>query len=155
MENLKTYTTDVLVIGGGMAGCFAAINAAKSVDNVLLVDKGYVSSSGQTPYANTLLIYNPKVQEKQDVVEYIRAVGDYVVNVGWLDIVLERSMECYEEAKSYGMMCYKAPGETEDFVSGNQTQCVSPDNMSFPQIFRKQVIKSGAKILDKVMIVDL
>jgi len=37
---------DVLVIGGGMAGCFAAITAARSGASVLLVEKAATESSG-------------------------------------------------------------------------------------------------------------
>lgn len=37
---------DVLVIGGGMAGCFAAISAAKKGANVIVVDKASVKISG-------------------------------------------------------------------------------------------------------------
>jgi succinate dehydrogenase/fumarate reductase flavoprotein subunit len=39
-------TADVLVLGGGLAGCSAAISAAKKGLKVVLVDKGCVSHSG-------------------------------------------------------------------------------------------------------------
>jgi succinate dehydrogenase/fumarate reductase flavoprotein subunit len=39
---------DVLVIGGGMAACWAAIAAAQQGAQVVLVDKGYVGTSGVT-----------------------------------------------------------------------------------------------------------
>src|SRR4030042_6866490 len=38
--------TDVLVIGGGIAGCWAAINAARNGVKVALVEKGDVIRSG-------------------------------------------------------------------------------------------------------------
>ena len=41
--------TDILVIGGGIAGCFAAIKAKEKGVTVVLVNKGYVGKSGQTP----------------------------------------------------------------------------------------------------------
>ncbi|GAH71638.1 unnamed protein product, partial [marine sediment metagenome] len=37
---------DVLVLGGGLAGCHAAINAAKRGASVVVVDKGAVIRSG-------------------------------------------------------------------------------------------------------------
>ena len=37
---------DVLVLGGGIAGCWAAIGAAKRGANVVLVEKGATVSSG-------------------------------------------------------------------------------------------------------------
>ena len=43
--------TEVLVIGGGMAAAWAAIAAAREGASVLLVDKGYVGTSGVTATA--------------------------------------------------------------------------------------------------------
>lgn len=40
-------TADVLVLGGGIAGCHAAINAARKGAKVVVVDKGSVRRSGQ------------------------------------------------------------------------------------------------------------
>jgi succinate dehydrogenase/fumarate reductase flavoprotein subunit len=39
---------DVLIIGGGMAAAWAAVSAAKSGAQVVLVDKGFVGTSGVT-----------------------------------------------------------------------------------------------------------
>ena len=39
-------STDVLIIGGGIAGCHAAISAAKRGAKVAVVDKGPVIRSG-------------------------------------------------------------------------------------------------------------
>ncbi len=40
--------TDVLVIGGGMAAAWAAISAAREGADVVVVDKGYLGTSGVT-----------------------------------------------------------------------------------------------------------
>ena len=42
----ETVTSDVLVLGGGLAGCFAAIAAARKGKSVVLVEKGAVERSG-------------------------------------------------------------------------------------------------------------
>jgi L-aspartate oxidase len=39
---------DVLIIGGGMAAAWAAISAARAGGEVVLVDKGFVGTSGVT-----------------------------------------------------------------------------------------------------------
>lgn len=41
-----TITADVLVLGGGIAGCMAAISAARKGQNVVLVEKGATKMSG-------------------------------------------------------------------------------------------------------------
>jgi succinate dehydrogenase/fumarate reductase flavoprotein subunit len=51
MEQALTLETDVLVIGGGMAGGWAAIAAASAGASVILVDKGYFGTSGVTATA--------------------------------------------------------------------------------------------------------
>ena len=42
----RTVVTDVLILGGGIAGCWAAISAAKKGVKVALVEKGAVIRSG-------------------------------------------------------------------------------------------------------------
>jgi succinate dehydrogenase/fumarate reductase flavoprotein subunit len=42
----ETIDTDILILGGGIAGCMAAIAAAKSGQEVLLVEKGATKMSG-------------------------------------------------------------------------------------------------------------
>ena len=50
---------DVLVVGGGMAGLFAAVKAHDAGANVLMVSKGRLGSSGQTPFAKGIFAFDP------------------------------------------------------------------------------------------------
>jgi succinate dehydrogenase/fumarate reductase flavoprotein subunit len=43
---IEKFETDVLIIGGGFAGAWAALRAAELGARVVLVDKAYVSRSG-------------------------------------------------------------------------------------------------------------
>lgn len=58
MASDKVIECDVLVIGGGIAGCMAAIKAKQEGAKVLLVDKGFVSRTGQFPYVDSHLVFN-------------------------------------------------------------------------------------------------
>ena len=60
VDTLKTQesTSDVLVIGGGMAGLFAAVKAHDAGAKVMLVSKGRLGSSGQTPFAKGIFAYD-------------------------------------------------------------------------------------------------
>lgn len=49
-------SADILVVGGGPAGCWAAIAATEVGAKVILVDKGRVGTSGATAAANTAVI---------------------------------------------------------------------------------------------------
>ncbi len=56
-ENTEVIKTDVLVIGGGIAGCHAAIKAREAGLDVVLVDKGSVGRSGLSPCMSGKLSY--------------------------------------------------------------------------------------------------
>lgn len=58
-----THETDVLVIGGGMAGLFAAVKAHDAGASVMMVAKGRLGSSGLTPFAKGFFVYDPDTAE--------------------------------------------------------------------------------------------
>lgn len=152
----KQMTTDVLVVGGGMAGCFAAIAARKAGADVLLMDKGYVSSSGQTPYAGSLVYFDAETDDMAQSLANVRYAGDYLANLDFTELTFRRSKECVEDMIAYGApfdrtsdgtLCVRKHGEG---VGG-----VSPDVPSFPLALRKAVLSHGAQIIDRCMAVEL
>ena len=61
---------DVLVIGGGPSGCWAAITAAEHGASVVLVDKGYCGTSGATASAGTGVWYiEPDAEEREAAIQ--------------------------------------------------------------------------------------
>ena len=52
-NDIVEISADVLVVGGGPAATWAAVAAAQAGARVVLVDKGYVGTSGATAPANT------------------------------------------------------------------------------------------------------
>lgn len=59
----KESETDVLVIGGGMAGLFAAVKGHDAGAKVLMVSKGRLGSSGETPFAKGIFSYDASTSE--------------------------------------------------------------------------------------------
>ena len=72
--NSETLKTDVLVIGGGMAGLFAAVKAHDAGSKVMLVSKGRLGSSGQTPFAKGIFSYD-KNTEDMSLDEFVDSVS--------------------------------------------------------------------------------
>ena len=59
----KKNEADVLVIGSGMAGLFAAVKAHDAGAKVIMVSKGRLGSSGLTPFGKGILAYDKKTSK--------------------------------------------------------------------------------------------
>ncbi|MFA7289964.1 MAG: FAD-binding protein, partial [Melioribacteraceae bacterium] len=70
----RIIKTDVLVIGGGMAGLFAAVKANDAGAKTVIVSKGRLGSSGQTPFAKGIFVYNEN-NESMSVDQFVNAVA--------------------------------------------------------------------------------
>ena len=70
----SVYKTDVLVIGSGMAGLFAAVKAHDAGAKTIMVSKGRLGSSGQTPFAKGIFEYDSKTSD-YTIEEFVESVG--------------------------------------------------------------------------------
>ena len=68
-----THATDVLVIGGGMAGLFAAVKAHDAGAATMIVSKGRLGSSGLTPFGKGFFVFDPATETG--------TIGDFVAAV--------------------------------------------------------------------------
>ena len=87
MNNENVSHSDVLVIGGGLAGCWAAIRAADFAQRVTLVDKAKVSKSGASPFTNQLLSPVPPDELTTWREEFVHT-GEFFNDQEWVSDVL-------------------------------------------------------------------
>ena len=80
MISEEWISTDVLIIGGGLAGCLAAIQARELNVDVTLVDKNFVGRKGDSHItAGVIEIFNPEWGHDFDEwMNYTIKVGDRV-----------------------------------------------------------------------------
>jgi succinate dehydrogenase/fumarate reductase flavoprotein subunit len=100
---LNHVTTDILVVGGGMAGVFAAVKAHDNGANVLLVDKGAVGRSGQTPFARGIFRFDEK--DGMSKAEYLKKTAEAAENLNnpvYTELVLDQSAACVDDLESWG-----------------------------------------------------
>ncbi|MBW1863667.1 MAG: FAD-binding protein, partial [Deltaproteobacteria bacterium] len=104
MSQENVIETDVLVIGGGMAGGFAAVKAKETGVDVTLVDKGYAGKSGQTPFAGHFSVFNADWGDNLDSwVEQVNRTGDYLNNRVWTEMAYKDSFARYQDLVSWGV----------------------------------------------------
>jgi succinate dehydrogenase/fumarate reductase flavoprotein subunit len=65
---------DVLIVGSGIAGLFAAVKAHDAGAKVLMVSKGRLGASGQTPFARGIFAYDPATA-KMSLDDFVASVS--------------------------------------------------------------------------------
>jgi len=131
---------DVLVIGGGPAGAWAALSArAAGARRVILVDKGYCGTSGATAPANTGAWYvEPAERQRAIDARYEKSGG--LAQRDWMAAVLDETWRQIDELAAWG---YPFPlGDDRQQYRANLR---GPDYMSF---LRQKLVKSRVQIKD-------
>ncbi|MDF7799439.1 FAD-binding protein [Pontiellaceae bacterium B1224] len=100
---INQVTTEVLVVGGGMAGVFAAVKAHDAGAKVLLVDKGAVGRSGQTPFARGIFRFDENDgMSKAEYLKKTAEAAEYMNNPVYTGLLLDQSASIVDELESWG-----------------------------------------------------
>ena len=157
----RVIETDVLVIGGGMAGIFAAIKAKERGLDVSLADKGYVGKTGGTHYAEGDILYfrHERGHKKKEWIDTFSVRCDYINNREWDEICLNESKDRYEDLVSWGVQFYQKDGETYVFSGSGGVAYVSEDvtmvTRKYAPTLRKKALEVGVRVLDRIMFCEL
>jgi succinate dehydrogenase/fumarate reductase flavoprotein subunit len=165
MIEQRVIETDVLVVGGGLAGSFAAIKAREQGLDVTLVAKGYVGASGLSPWAHVTAVYNPQWgHDLGEWLEDINSKSEYVNNREWSKTVLMDSFERAKDLESWGVKFVKdekgnyvgLPGPISKFSSRALIWApIDADTKSLTVPLRNHPLQLGVHIFERTMIVDL
>src|SRR6478672_2485410 len=97
------FHTDVLIIGGGPAGAWAALQAVKEGAKAVLVDKGYCGSSGATAPSGTGVWYIKPEDGLRDAAKQSRfGLGGQLADNRWMDRVLDRTYDNMNKIAEWG-----------------------------------------------------
>ncbi|MET0344587.1 MAG: FAD-binding protein [Polyangiales bacterium] len=132
------HAADVLVIGGGMAAAWAAIAVAREGGSVIMVDKGYVGTSGVTATAGPGHWFFPPEQRAQAIAQR-EAIAHGLAETRWMARVLDQTYR-------------QLPTLEGDYVFGVDAQGVKrygpvrgPEYM---RALRQHAERLGVRILD-------
>lgn len=98
------HSTDVLVIGGGMAGLFAAVKAHDAGAATMIVSKGRLGSSGLTPFGKGFFVFDP-ASETGSVDDFVDSVSRSALgtnNPVYTRQLAEHSMDRAAELREWG-----------------------------------------------------
>ena len=135
------FEADVLVLGGGPAGTWAALSAASTGARVILADKGYCGSSGATAPSGTGVWYVPPDPARRlAAMESREKMGGYLQDRRWMSRVLDRT---YDSIDLLGERGYPFPIDDQGQSRRNSLQ--GPEYM---RLMRRLVKQAGVTILD-------
>ncbi|WP_230399048.1 adenylyl-sulfate reductase subunit alpha [Novisyntrophococcus fermenticellae] len=107
--DFKRLETDILIIGGGTAGCFAALTiAAESDAEVLLVEKANIKRSGcLAAGVNAINAYITEGQTPEDYVDYAKRDAEEIVREDLLLSMAERLNAVTHKLEALGLVIQK------------------------------------------------
>lgn len=151
----KTLTTDLLIIGGGTAGCYAAITAARQAPDlrILVVEKANIKRSGcLAAGVNAINAYITRGQTTQDYLEFVRWDAEGIIRDDLVLSMAEEFNEATADLETMGLVIQKdAQG---NYVSrGKQNIKINGENIK--PILARQVRKfENVTVLNHVNITD-
>jgi len=145
IENLQT---DVLIIGGGTAGCYAALTISEHSDaKVLICEKAHIKRSGcLAAGVNALNAYIVEGRTPQDYVDYARKDADGIVRGDLLLTMSERLNSVTERLEKLGLVILKDK-DGKYVTRGNRNLKINGENI-------KPILADAVNELDNVAVLN-
>ena len=150
----EKISTDVLIIGGGTAGCYAALTVSENSDKkVLICEKAHIKRSGcLAAGVNALNAYIVEGRKPQDYVDYAKKDADGIVREDLLLTMSEKLNEVTDRLEKLGLVILK--DENGKYVTrGNRNLKINGENIK--PILADAVEKAkNVTVLNRVNIFD-
>ena len=150
----EKISTDVLIIGGGTAGCYAALTISENSDKkVLICEKAHIKRSGcLAAGVNALNAYIVEGRKPQDYVDYAKKDADGIVREDLLLTMSEKLNEVTDRLEKLGLVILK--DENGKYVTrGNRNLKINGENIK--PILADAVEKAkNVTVLNRVNILD-
>jgi succinate dehydrogenase/fumarate reductase flavoprotein subunit len=155
---IEVIDTDVLVLGGGFAGAWAALRAADFTDKVVLVDKAYVSRSGASAISGGVTTCPLDGDDLKSWAEEFIVRGSHMCDQDWTWQLLEGQRERVRNYVDWGIPISRAPdGSIRRFASRGMINVRGMQYRPKAAIkeLRNRISSRGVHIADRVCIVEL
>ena len=150
----EKISTDILIIGGGTAGCYAALTVSENSDKkVLICEKAHIKRSGcLAAGGNSLNSYIVEGIKPHDDVDYAKKDADGIVREDLLLTMSEKLNEVTDRLEKLGLVILK--DENGKYVTrGNRNLKINGENIK--PILADAVEKAkNVTVLNRVNIFD-
>lgn len=150
----EVLNTDILIIGGGTAGCYAALTISEnSGKKVLICEKAHIKRSGcLAAGVNALNAYIVEGRTPQDYVDYAKKDADGIVREDLLLTMSQRLNKVTHRLEQLGLVILK--DENGKYVArGNRNLKINGENIK--PILAQAVEKAeNVQVLNRVNVID-
>lgn len=150
----EVLDTDILIIGGGTAGCYAALTISENSDKkVLICEKAHIKRSGcLAAGVNALNAYIVDGRTPQDYVDYAKKDADGIVREDLLLTMSQRLNKVTHRLEQLGLVILK--DENGKYVArGNRNLKINGENIK--PILAQAVEKAeNVQVLNRVNVID-
>ena len=140
--------TDVLIIGGGTAGCYAALTIGKASDaHIIVAEKAHIKRSGcLAAGVNAINCYILPNRTVQDYVDYATKDAEGIVRDDLLRTMCERVNGTVHELERLGLVILK--DDQDNYVArGNRNIKINGENI-------KPILASAVESLEHCQIIN-
>ena len=148
INGLNRLTTDVLIIGGGTAGCYAALTIREKSDaSIIIAEKANIKRSGcLAAGVNAINAYIVEGRKPEDYVEYAKKDADDIVREDLLLTMSERLNEVTAKMEKLGLVILK--DENGRYVArGNRNIKINCENI-------KPILADAVNSLENVIVIN-
>lgn len=148
IQNRKIIHTDVLIIGGGTAGCYAALTIREQSNlSVVIAEKANIKRSGcLAAGVNAINAYIVKGRKPQDYVDYAKKDADDIVREDLLLTMSEGLNRVTAKLEELGLVILK--DENGEYVArGNRNIKINGENI-------KPILADAVKALKDVTVIN-
>ncbi len=155
---MQRLQCDVLVVGAGLAGTWAAIRARELAQNVIVVDIGKVGKCGKSAFSGAGILC-PDPSDDLDVWQReIAEKGEFLNDQDWVRVLLEEHPKRMKDMEDWGLTFERdSEGRVIRHVGLNHlnTRITSVDSLEMLDVMRKRLEATGVTLLERVMITGL
>lgn len=148
INGLNRLATDVLIIGGGTAGCYAALTIREKSDaSIIIAEKANIKRSGcLAAGVNAINAYIVEGRKPEDYVEYAKKDADDIVREDLLLTMSERLNEVTAKMEKLGLVILK--DENSRYVArGNRNIKINGENI-------KPILADAVNSLENVIVIN-
>ncbi|MBI4286837.1 MAG: FAD-dependent oxidoreductase [Chloroflexi bacterium] len=149
---------DVLVIGGGLAGVYAAIKAREAgADKVVQVDKGKVGKTGASCFAAGVMhTYFPEEDDLEDRVRRLTRAQGFLAQQDLMQDHMEQSWDITQEMAQFGVDFVRtAEGKLERRAGRGSYPIISFHGPQLMAAMARAAIRKGVKMIYRTMVTDI